>query len=171
MDDFIQIKEFIKTDIERELQLARISGTFSSHVLDFIGINRGGGNMMTTLALLDYTEFAGHVYAKLTHLKNYDAFEQGFALFNGYDYRKLPVKTAREVQQTIKNSIVFPDDVNVYIGMLEGNFLEKRHTNAGIVVEDGEWYFCIEKYYKDLMEVLCILEPLMRNCPAYLHGT
>lgn len=159
LDDLRQIKGFVKADIERELQLAKVSDTYFRYVLDFLGINRGGGNMMAVLTLLDYTEFAGHTYAQIKHLTKYDPFVTGFEQMRPSDYKKLP-KSPADVRTIIRNSLVHPVKGNpdIAVGMLENNFGEKYGTNAAITVKDNVWYFCVEKYYKDLMTVFEELE-------------
>ncbi|MCL4534997.1 MAG: hypothetical protein M1370_07565 [Bacteroidetes bacterium] len=54
-DEFIQAKNFIFTDIERELQIARAD----HDRLLCMGITPGGGNFLAALGLLCYTEFGG----------------------------------------------------------------------------------------------------------------
>jgi hypothetical protein len=159
LNEFRQIKGFVKADIEREIQLAKVSDTFLCYVLDFLGINRGGGNMMAVLTLLEYTEFVGHTYAQLKHIDKYDPFVLGFNQLIPSEYKKLP-KDPSEVHKIIRNSLIFPtkNSPDVGVGMLDNNFGEKYATNAGITIKDGIWYFCVEKYYKDLMDVFNELE-------------
>ena len=163
LDNLRTIKGFVKADIERELQLAKVSSTFLRYVLDFLGINRGGGNMMAVLALIDYTEFAGHVYAQINHLTNYGPFTTGFEQMIPSDYKKLS-KSPSDIRTIIRNSILYPVDddddysTEVAVGMLENNFCEKHSTNASIAYDGKMWYFCVEKYYKDLMDVFDQLE-------------
>ena len=159
LDEFRSIKGFVKADVEREIQLAKVSDTYWVYVLNLLGINRGGGNMMAALTLLEYTEFVGHTYAQIKGLKKYDPFTEGFLQMNQSDYKKLP-NDPMKIHSIIRNSLIYPvkGSPNVAIGMLDTNFGVKFNTNAGIAVKENIWYFCIEKYYNDLMQVFTEIE-------------
>jgi len=132
-----------------------LSGTLFKYALDALGISRGGGNMSTALSLLEYTEFLGRVFSQhpQSPYSEHDFFELGFNLLPS-DYKKLP-GTPQEIRNVIKNSITNPSSKDtVKIGMLENNFCTKFNTNAGIVFKDKVWYFCVEKYYTDLITEL-----------------
>ncbi len=171
LNELRQIKGYVNTDISREIQLAKISDTYFRYVLDFLNINRGGGNMMATLTLLDYTEFVGHVYAQLEHTKKYDPFTVAFNHLKPSDYKKLS-KTPIEIRDIIRNSLVYPLKKNpdIVVGMLCNNFCKKHNTNAGIIFEDDLWYFCVEKYFEDLMDLFDDLENKMsaQDCSVKL---
>jgi hypothetical protein len=59
MDDaeFLNAVAFIKTDVERELQLARLNGRGELGTV----LHSGGGNLLAALGLLCYTEFGGKI--------------------------------------------------------------------------------------------------------------
>ena len=58
--DFKQARNFMFTDIRREIAIANASKSATGRtVLDRLGIPQGGGNFMAALALLCYTEFGG----------------------------------------------------------------------------------------------------------------
>jgi hypothetical protein len=64
--DFQAAVTFIRTDIERELQLARLNGDGQLTSV----ISPGGGNLLAALGLLCYTEFGGKLrfnYKKATN--------------------------------------------------------------------------------------------------------
>ncbi len=180
LDEFKQIKGFVKIDITRELQLARASDSYLRYLLDFIGVTRGGGNMMCMITLLEYTEFVGHVYAQLNDKQNkydakqlpnvaepnvaeqYDAFTLGFQQMVPSDYKKLP-NSPSEIHNILRNSLIdFSKEspVNIAVGMLDNNFGSRFKTNASIAIDNnGEiWYFCIERYLNDLLVVFENLE-------------
>jgi len=57
---FLQAKNFIFSDIQREIELARASQCEEKRrVLKELRITTGGGNFLAALGLLCYTEFAG----------------------------------------------------------------------------------------------------------------
>lgn len=53
--EFLQAKEFIFRDVEREIQLAKADAA----ALQALAITPGGGNFLAALGLLCYTEFGG----------------------------------------------------------------------------------------------------------------
>lgn len=59
--DFIEARNFIQVDIEREIQLARTTGDPAKEAsLKAAGLTSlGGGNFLAALGLLCYTEFCG----------------------------------------------------------------------------------------------------------------
>jgi hypothetical protein len=156
LNDVNEIKKFIKTDISREIRLAKISNGFGAYLLDFLHLERGGGNMMTIIALLKYTEFAGNIWAYLHNIKIHDPFTSGFGLFQ---YKGLP-KSPSEIKNIILSSLVEPivSTEPVSIEMLNDGFEKKYNTNASIALCDKQLHVCVEKYFNDLMTVLNNLE-------------
>jgi len=58
--DIKEIKLFIYSDIEREIQLARATeDPIKKEEIEKLQINTGGGNFLAALGLLCYTEFIG----------------------------------------------------------------------------------------------------------------
>jgi hypothetical protein len=164
IEQFKQIKQFIKNDVERELQLARLSDSnVYSFILKQLGIINGAGNVIITLSLLTLTEFAGNVYAQINRInvKNSDeSFKLGFSLLQPSDYSYVKLKRhSIDIRDIFKNEITLnPTNMVDYI-MLDKNFCIHYNTNAGIVCSDeSRWTICVEKYYNDLMNVLDLLE-------------
>src|SRR5688572_25893761 len=90
--DFEQTRQFIFTDIERELQLARLDEK-QQEQLRTLGIEHvGGGNLLAALGLLCYTEFAGKLRFGKKKKDGSDASGENFRLLFdelGADYKKL----------------------------------------------------------------------------------
>lgn len=126
---------FIRSDIQREIDLARQG--------------KGGGNFLSALGLLCYTEFMGGIATgdKGTARCRFDTF---FCLM-GNGYRK------------------FCKQVNVYkifrCGMAHQYFAENcvitmLKTNEAIGIgrlPDGPYYFVVEKYFEDFMRACELL--------------
>jgi len=75
--NFKEAKNFIYSDIEREIQLARTSEDYNNKIaLQKMGINSGGGNFLAALGLLCYTEFAGKIMneGKCSSTKHFNDF-------------------------------------------------------------------------------------------------
>jgi len=76
---FLQARDFIFADVEREVALPDVSERwFGRLLLRIAKIPPGGANFMAALALLSYTEFAGRLknndFSEQNSRKNFDDF-------------------------------------------------------------------------------------------------
>lgn len=76
-DEFLQAKEFIFSDVEREIQLAKADGA----ALHALGVTPGGGNFLAALGLLCYTEFGGKLRFGVKRADGSDVASKNFNQF------------------------------------------------------------------------------------------
>jgi hypothetical protein len=76
-NDFLQAKEFIFRDVEREIQLAKAVPAS----LQSLAITPGGGNFLAALGLLCYTEFGGKLRFHRKRTNGKDAASENFNWF------------------------------------------------------------------------------------------
>lgn len=134
-DRFIQAKEFIFSDMEREINLAK-SG-------------QGAGNFMCALSLLCYTEFMGgvrrNVFKQGEAKNNFNAFLQ--ELGNGYS--SLPLNAYSIFRCGLAHEYFVKEDCTIYM-------LGDKKPALG---KDGDrYYFVVEQYYADFKAAVLALE-------------
>jgi hypothetical protein len=143
-DEFLQAKEFVFRDIEREIQLANADGA----ALQALGVTPGGGNFLATLGLLCYTEFAGKLRFGV---KRPDGSDAASANFNQFFDLLGPAYQAFRAQR------------NVYdlfrCGLAHEYYVKKSCTIAMIedvpgaglrIDEQGHYWVVVESYCRDL---------------------
>lgn len=122
----------IRKDIQREIDLARAG--------------KGGGNFLSALGLLCYTEFMGTMLlkGKGTGRERFDAFFREM----GEAYRQLIDKRNLNVYHKFRGGMAHVYFVtNCDIAMLNNNY------PAGIIIKpDGKYLFIVEKYFEDFMD-------------------
>ena len=152
----LQAKDFIFADIEREIALAdasqRLLGRFW---LRRAKVQTGGGNFMTALALLSYTEFAGRLnnndFTIKNSKKNFDDFFENLGpsykqfLYECEVYKIFRCGLAHEyyVKQDCIIAVRSPSEVAIGIGF------DNAHK---------QYVFIIEPYFRDFknaFDVLC----------------
>ena len=122
---------FIKTNIQREIDLAHV--------------NDSGGNFLAALGLLCYTEFMGKIVlkGKGSYTKQFKAF---FCLM-GEDYKQLFDEKEVDVYKIFRCGMA-----NTYFA---GDCDIKMFNNdypAGIIIKpEGKYIFIVEKYFEDFM--------------------
>lgn len=147
-------KNFIFSDIEREIALADSSEKLLGRIwLSLAGVPRGGGNFVAALSLLSYTEYGGRLknndFSDSNSRNNFDDF---FADLGPW-YNQLL------------------DQYNVYkifrCGLAHEYYVKKdciiairseKPLNAGIGHDGKQFFFVVERYYKDFQtafEGLC----------------
>ena len=144
------------SDIERELQLAKAKPEVASN----LGITPGGGNFLAALGLLCYTEFGG----KLMRPSGSDCASENFNRF--FDTLGLPYANFRASH-------------NVYdiyrCGLAHEYYAKKSCTiymfgpseQPGVGVDtNGQYWFVIEKYARDLKAAFQVLEGQMFSATA-----
>lgn len=125
-------KGFIYNDIQREINLAR-SGN-------------GGGNFLSALGLLCYTEFMGAIQLKGVKATSKVYFEAFFRSM-GTPYQHLLDKKTNvyKIFRCGMAHTYFPEKCIVVM-------LNVKNYPAGIVVSsDGRYIFIVEKYFEDFM--------------------
>jgi len=151
--DFLLAKQFIFSDIERELQLARTDPA----KLDALGVNSGGGNFLAALGLLCYTEFAGKLKYNRKKTNGKDSAADNFNLF--FDDLGTEYKTFR---------ILGNDVYGIFRCGLAHEYYVKRNctiamlwqgTRPGIGKDPcGTYWFIVEKYFQDFKKAFQALE-------------
>lgn len=158
-EEFFQARNFIFTDIRREVALANTSKTNEGEIaLKNLGIPPGGGNFLSALALLSYTELGGKL--KYGHKKK-----------NGSDYASKNFNDFFD-QLGIEYSDFRNNGHNVYdifrCGLIHEYYVKNNCTiymfieqenKPGIgLLDDGSYYFSVEPYCRDLERAFIDLE-------------
>ncbi|MCU7933938.1 MAG: gamma-glutamylcyclotransferase [Candidatus Thiodiazotropha sp. (ex Dulcina madagascariensis)] len=162
--EFEQARNFMFTDIHREVALANASDTVEGQkTLARLGISPGGGNFMAALALLSYTEFGGKLKFACKTKKGKDFASENFNLF--FDELGPAYRTFRA------------DGHNVYdifrCGLAHEYYIKRSCTismrvdpmsapGIGLQSED-KFYFAVEPYCRDLEQAFFDME-------HYLYG-
>lgn len=148
--DYLQAKEFIYSDIRREICLGKISSSIvGRNFLKLILGSAGGGNFIAALALLCYTEFAGKLITGKDDPKgNFNLFFDKLGSSYG-NFRK-----NHKVYDIFRCGLAHEYDVkrNCTIGMLQDKSI------CGIGFEKEKYYFVVEKYFEDFKVAFDALE-------------
>lgn len=133
LEEYKQAKEFIFSDIKREIDLAK-SG-------------RDAGNFLCALALLCYTEFAGVIkYQEKKSNGDYWSSKNFNCFFDdlGEEY-----KIFRKNHDNLYNNLrcglahgYFPKEMSTIV-MLKGS------APMGVLYKDSRYFFIVEKYFED----------------------
>ena len=141
--EFNQAKLFIFSDVEREIQLAKVSARDSGQrALRRLRILPGGGNFLAALGLLCYTEFGGKlVFKRRAASANFNAF---------FDFLGAPYKTLRakhDVYDILRCGLAHEYYVkqSCTIAMASGS------AGPGLRIDPhGHFTFVVEAYSRDL---------------------
>lgn len=165
-EEFKEAKLFIRSDIEREMQLAKVStGIFGKQILRWLKIHPGGGNFLAALGLLCYTEFAGKLVHEILNgqppppkwaNKIYfgcflDSMGQGYL-----DFRK-----KEDVYGRFRCGMAHSYHVGPKGALLRKDFaiyMQNNKKQIGIGKENGIYFFVVEKYFEDFMKAFTQLE-------------
>ncbi len=170
--EFVQARKFIASDIGRELQLARVAQRIDQHgdskaraALTELSVEGGGGNWLAALGLLCYTEFGGRLKFALKKGNGGDAAGQNFDAF----FKELGANYGVFLGQVpnvysmfrcgLAHEYYAKGELSVY--MLDGPTLTADPAAAGLGVDPTQprrWYFCVERYFRDLMSAFDRLE-------------
>lgn len=150
----IQAKDFIFSDIEREIALADASEHFLGRIcLRFVKVKPGGGNFMAALALLSYTEFAGRLknkdFSDQNSRKNFDDFfkdlgppyQQFLSQHNAYKIFRCGLAHEYYVKQ----------DCTIAVR-------SRSQAATGLGFDGKQYFFIIEPYFRDFknaFDALC----------------
>lgn len=141
----IQAMQFIFSDIERELALVDSSESlFGRFLLRLAGVPRGGGNFVAALSLLSYTEYGGRLknndFSDSNSRKNFDDFFSDL----GAGYKQL--LTQHNVYKIFRCGLAHEyyvkKDCTIAIR-------SAKQLNAGIAHDGNQYFFVVERYYKD----------------------
>lgn len=157
-DEFRQAKNFIFTDIQREISLAHASENQSHKIaLENIGIPAGGGNFLAALGLLNYTEFGGKLKYYKKKKNGSDYASENFNLFFddlGAEYKKFRTE-GNNVYSIFRCGLVH----EYYVKNNCTIFICSKEKPIGIGHdEDGKYWFVVETYFGDLKRSLEDLE-------------
>jgi hypothetical protein len=149
-----QAKEFIFSDIEREIALADSSERRLGRMfLRFARVPRGAGNFIAALSLLSYTEFGGRLknndFSDGNARKNFDDFFGDL----GAGYRQL--LTQHNVYRIFRCGLAHEYYVkkDCVIAIRSG-----QQLSAGIGHDGQQFFFVVERYYRDFkaaFQALC----------------
>ena len=145
INDFKDQVALIKADISREIELAK-SG-------------KNAGNFLCALALVEYTKFAGYVYSQQNRtlyesLFGCNYFNAGFTHLTKTDYKLYNPTT---IENMMISTLVYANsNYKVNIAMLDNDLF--KDTNSAICMKDNVLYFCVERYFNDLIILFDILE-------------
>ena len=146
-------KGFIYLDIEREIGLARSGNP--------------GGNVLTALGLLSYTEFMGNVSLQGdgSYTKQFKAFFRRM----GEDYARLVDSKEIDVYRVFRGGLV----LSYLAKECEIKMLNDSEYPAGIMIKpDGKYLFVVEKYFEDFVNACRVLYGEMLSAPeVYLPPT
>jgi hypothetical protein len=153
--EFKQAKEFIFSDIDREISLAKTSQSEDGKsVLEKAGIPVGGGNFLAALGLLAYTEFFGDLKYKNTgHGSNSKNFN---SLFDdlGTDYQSFRA-SGEDVYKIFRCGLAH----EYYTKKDCTIFMLNNGKRSGIgKTPDEKYYFVVEAYFEALKVVINSLE-------------
>lgn len=146
---FDQALRFIRSDIEREIALARIN---SHGQLNVPALPHGGGNFVAGLALLCYTEFAGQLEfgrtGKGSCSRNFNEF------FDTLGSKYAALRNTHKVYDDLRCGLAhqYYTRQSCTIVMLRGR------ATTGVSVNGSHYTFNIEAYWHDLNNALKRLE-------------
>ncbi len=157
---FDRARDFITADIEREIRLARMETSLWRRLLArAVGNPNGGGNFLTALGLLCYTEFAGR-------LKRND-FSDGNARVCFDDFFR---DLGPEYDQLVQTQNVYRD---LRCGLAHEYFVKRScviamlsfRPQCGIQWDGNRYIFVVEAYWQDFRGALQALEQRLYGLP------
>jgi hypothetical protein len=139
--------DFIRADIDREIRLASLSEHTSYRLLTRIfKLPIGGGNLMCALALLCYTEFFGKELC-------------GGSGGNKFTFECFFEKMGTKYKQLLTTHNIY----NIFRCGLAHEYWVKRSGTVFMFGskspalgfdKNGEFFFVVEQYYRDLMKAV-----------------
>ena len=146
---FLRAKNFICSDIQREITLAKLSEEQLPNELRRVP---GGGNLLAALGLLCYTEFAGGLKrgncSQRQNRANFTAFFDEL----GPKYKELNEK--RNVYTDLRCGLVHEYYVKerCEIAMLS------KGEDVGVWWNGDKYFFVVERYFEDFRRAFLELE-------------
>jgi hypothetical protein len=156
-DEFLEAKAFIFSDLEREIQLAKVDGA----ALRALGVTPGGGNFLVALGLLCYTEFGGKLRFGVKRPDGSDVasdnFNQFFDLL-GTDYQAF--RAQHNVYDIFRCGLAH----EYYVKRSCTIDMREKTPGAGLRVDaSGHYDLVVESYCRDLKRAFDALQ-------VYLYG-
>ena len=148
--EFQQAKTFMFADLQREIDLAKAP----REKLDELDVTPGGGNFLSALGLLVYTEVAGGVmrgtFDRGEGRNNFGAFFHSM----GSGYENFGAVHAVDIYSDFRCGLAHEFYVKrtCVVEMIDKNY------DMGIIKRDGKFIFCVERYYNDFKEAFEKLE-------------
>ena len=141
--NYLQAREFIYNDVQRELDLARISESPDDKAaLVNLGVTPGGGNFLAAVGLLCYTEFAGGLItgkSKGFGQRNFETFFRAM----GTAYETL-LDGGLDVYDLFRCGMAHEYFAKGHITVaIRGDFA------TGLGEHSGQLYFLVENYFND----------------------
>ena len=141
--EYLQAKVFIYTDIQREINLAKISENFiGKFLLKTLIKYPGGANFMTAMALLCYTEAAG----KIITGKDNQARANFLVFFEklGPEYKNF--KASHNVYDIFRCGLAH----ECYVKKNCTIYMLSRKATCGIGIDKTKkYFFLVERFFKD----------------------
>ena len=149
-----QARDFIYSDIEREVALADASTRFLGRLcLGLAKVNPGGGNFMAALALLSYTEFAGRLKSNDFSEHNSKQHFNDFFKDLGPSYQRF--LSEHDVYKVFRCGLAH----EYYVKHACTIAVRSRSKAAvGVRFDGKQYYFLIEPYlrdFKNAFDALC----------------
>lgn len=167
---FAEIGEWMKNDIKREIELARVSQSAEGQrALSALGIPAGGGNLLAALGLIAYTEALGLLRVwNSTTPHRYDSPSECFNAFfdkmAGSRYNawwdSWPGKLGKPVYDVLRNGLV-----HEYRPKVDSEFHIGAGQDLGLAERDGVLIFRIAPYYAHFCDELDALHAELRAMP------
>ena len=155
--DFLTARDFIYSDIQREINSATTSQDFIGKLrLKSLIKTSGGGNFLAALGLLSYTEFAGRLRFNKIDRDGKSIASENFNYFFdslGGDYKNF--RTKHNVYDIFR------------CGLSHEYFIKKNFTICMLSDQDccgvgldtrGRYYFVVERYFSDFQKAFDLLE-------------
>lgn len=165
---FGEIGLFMKTDIKREIDLARASQTPEGRrALTNLGISAGGGNLLAALGLVSYTEALG-LLRVWNHTGRYGSPEECFNAFfdrmAGGRYRQWwtnwPGSGGKPIYDVLRSGLV-----HEYRPKVDSAFHIGIGEELGLGESDGTLVFRVAPYYRHFCDELDALKTELSALP------
>lgn len=154
MTRIAQAKNFVFSDIDREIRLANSSEKYLGRfLLRLAGVPRGGGNFMMALSLLSYTEYGGRLknndFSDRNSRKNFDDFFGD--LGDGYKQLLTEQNVYKIFRCGLAHEYYVKKDCVIAIHSC-------KQLDTGIGYNGNQYFFIVDQYYRDFkiaFENLC----------------
>lgn len=167
---FGEIGEWMKNDIKREIELARVSQCAEGQrALSELGIPAGGGNLLAALGLVAYTEALGLLRVwNTTTPRRYgspsECFNAFFDKMAGGRYEawwdKWPGRLGKSIYDVLRNGLV-----HEYRPKVDSEFHIGAGQELGLAERDGVLIFRVAPYYSHFCTELDALHAELLRMP------
>lgn len=166
---FNEIGAWMKNDIKREIELARVSQTVDGRdALSALGVPGGGGNLLAALGLVAYTEALGLLRVWNTTNRRYGSPSECFLAFfdkmAGGAYKAWWDKWAggggKPIYDVLRNGLV-----HEYRPKVDSGFWIASGDELGLGESDGVLIFKVAPYYRDFCAEMDVLYAQLAAMP------